>query len=348
MIIPDNSAASSRNFRIRNINQPPSWLTALREDYLSESAGHTSIRPDSPLDANLLSDLPVIGSRNSIRTNIFAPSTFMPNSNQTIDEESNSRPRQQQTESNLPSSRRCSRRGRHSALEDVEDSMELMRRRQESASSRPNLDSQSMRSHLTFGADSDLEAPSVVHSQFAPQDSAIQNELSEPINFRSNPLLESLDAFNADLDSQYDEMDPAVEEQAPPITVEEVEGAAKDIHDKCAICQEDLNRRDFDSSYLNCMHWYHYECIKAWLERKSECPTCKHETTNIFKIFDPNNPLSSEEDNQVSNQQPQPTLNNPLLQDLSHSQQEPTEEPQTNDVMETIHSVEEFEDDFDL
>lgn len=69
------------------------------------------------------------------------------------------------------------------------------------------------------------------------------------------------------------------------LQVIEVDGPKNSLTQLCSICHEDLDKKLPESAYLDCMHWFHYECIKAWTTRgKAECPNCKTEANQLFKI----------------------------------------------------------------
>ena len=64
-----------------------------------------------------------------------------------------------------------------------------------------------------------------------------------------------------------------------------VEPTARSIPDVCPICQEHLEKGRPGTSYLDCLDWFHEECIAAWLSRgHTTCPKCRNETQTIFKV----------------------------------------------------------------
>ena len=76
-----------------------------------------------------------------------------------------------------------------------------------------------------------------------------------------------------------------------PLTVEEVrvQGGPRSIKDTCPICKDELDRQAPDSCFLDCAHWLHHECVKAWFERgQSKCPECRHPTEKLFRVIDRN------------------------------------------------------------
>ena len=50
----------------------------------------------------------------------------------------------------------------------------------------------------------------------------------------------------------------------------------KNNEKECVICLEQFSPGDV-ISYLPCFHFYHYICIKSWIENKSKCPLCNSE-----------------------------------------------------------------------
>ena len=57
------------------------------------------------------------------------------------------------------------------------------------------------------------------------------------------------------------------------------------IPDTCPICHDSLNRGHQGSCYLDCMDWFHEECVMHWLNTgKRTCPKCRNETTTVCKV----------------------------------------------------------------
>ncbi|CAD8112053.1 unnamed protein product [Paramecium primaurelia] len=42
----------------------------------------------------------------------------------------------------------------------------------------------------------------------------------------------------------------------------------------CSICLQEINERKL-IKILKCNHYFHDDCIKEWVLRKAECPTCR-------------------------------------------------------------------------
>ena len=57
------------------------------------------------------------------------------------------------------------------------------------------------------------------------------------------------------------------------------------IIDICPICQEELDKIEPGSSYLECTHWFHFDCIDIWYQRaRRSCPQCNSNSDVIYKI----------------------------------------------------------------
>jgi hypothetical protein len=193
----------------------------------------------------------------------------------------------------------------YSRLEDVEDSIELLRRRHDPGSYRAvsnNLLDGTNQENLEITFGENLDRNPLLQSEFLDR-GAINQSVGPSLNiFRSEPLIESLEMTEENLGNEEEDLEPQTPDVEPGVIIEEVNPGKVDITDQCAICQEDLNRRHSDSAFVDCMHWYHYVCIKHWVLNKPECPTCKYPTNNIFKIYDENNPLDPEEEIESSKQ----------------------------------------------
>ena len=50
----------------------------------------------------------------------------------------------------------------------------------------------------------------------------------------------------------------------------------------CSICHEDVDKSQPDSSFIDCMHWYHFSCIATWVMSHNVCPMCKKGVTVMF------------------------------------------------------------------
>ncbi|GKU94758.1 hypothetical protein SLEP1_g8204 [Rubroshorea leprosula] len=56
--------------------------------------------------------------------------------------------------------------------------------------------------------------------------------------------------------------------------------AGAEEHRVCSICQDEYAEGDLLGK-LDCMHDYHFDCIKQWLLRKNSCPMCRHRALAI-------------------------------------------------------------------
>jgi predicted RNA-binding Zn-ribbon protein involved in translation (DUF1610 family) len=69
----------------------------------------------------------------------------------------------------------------------------------------------------------------------------------------------------------------------PEIVIQDI-NKLEEANRKCMICLEDFKVKEKVTA-LPCIHFFHPNCIKEWIERKNECPVCKFELTtqNINK-----------------------------------------------------------------
>ena len=70
-----------------------------------------------------------------------------------------------------------------------------------------------------------------------------------------------------------------------PLPTDRIRPPNRDIVETCSICQEEFNKRVDPVCYLDCTHWYHFNCITRWLENKRSCPCCKGAVTLISKTI---------------------------------------------------------------
>lgn len=47
-----------------------------------------------------------------------------------------------------------------------------------------------------------------------------------------------------------------------------------DVKAECSICM-DAVELDTEVTVLPCTHWFHFDCIKAWLSQHNTCPHCR-------------------------------------------------------------------------
>lgn len=66
----------------------------------------------------------------------------------------------------------------------------------------------------------------------------------------------------------------------------EVRGGTTSIKHDCPICYAKFDKMEFGASYLDCGHWFHYCCLKPWLDDyNTNCPQCKAEVTQVSIII---------------------------------------------------------------
>lgn len=68
------------------------------------------------------------------------------------------------------------------------------------------------------------------------------------------------------------------------IIVEPFENRNQKAHVACSICQYELERKEYECGLLECMHWFHFDCLQNWLKFKSQCPDCKKSVGSVAKL----------------------------------------------------------------
>ena len=63
----------------------------------------------------------------------------------------------------------------------------------------------------------------------------------------------------------------------PEIVIDDV-NKLDDANKSCTICLDEFKPNEKVTA-LPCLHYFHKNCIKKWLERKKDCPVCKFELT---------------------------------------------------------------------
>lgn len=48
----------------------------------------------------------------------------------------------------------------------------------------------------------------------------------------------------------------------------------------CSICLDDFAQQDWVKK-MSCHHLFHTDCVKSWIEKEKNCPTCRHQITWI-------------------------------------------------------------------
>lgn len=77
------------------------------------------------------------------------------------------------------------------------------------------------------------------------------------------------------------------EYQLPPEGSEQIpQSTAHNRHqfEACSICLNSIFKKSYNSCYLECLHWYHFECLKCWCSQSRQCPVCRRDFINILKV----------------------------------------------------------------
>ena len=73
--------------------------------------------------------------------------------------------------------------------------------------------------------------------------------------------------------------------QNNPLPVVEVAPPPNSMIHTCAICASDFDKRSSEAAYLECTHWYHYDCINEWTRKGHHtCPECRQNCSSVNKI----------------------------------------------------------------
>lgn len=52
----------------------------------------------------------------------------------------------------------------------------------------------------------------------------------------------------------------------------------------CSICHSEFVQDQHKIRILPCLHYFHSQCIKDWLDKSSTCPLCRHQLPTIASI----------------------------------------------------------------
>ena len=63
----------------------------------------------------------------------------------------------------------------------------------------------------------------------------------------------------------------------PEIVIEDI-NKLEEANKSCVICLEEFKSKEKVTA-LPCLHYFHTNCIKKWMERKNDCPICKFKLT---------------------------------------------------------------------
>lgn len=102
------------------------------------------------------------------------------------------------------------------------------------------------------------------------EEDPIEQELEPLLVIVSNDRAYNLDEYN---------LPPEGTEQIPPVSPQN-----KNHFEDCSICFNPIFKKGFNACYLECFHWYHFECLKGWCSESRQCPVCRRDFTNILKV----------------------------------------------------------------
>lgn len=68
------------------------------------------------------------------------------------------------------------------------------------------------------------------------------------------------------------------------IIVEPFQNRNQKANVTCSICQDELQRQEYECGLLECMHWFHFDCLQNWLKFKSQCPDCKKSVGSVARL----------------------------------------------------------------
>lgn len=68
------------------------------------------------------------------------------------------------------------------------------------------------------------------------------------------------------------------------IPIEMIQGPSESSIFNCPICCEDGDKMNADVCVVECLHWYHFDCLSEWLKKAKDCPTCRVEVTTVLKV----------------------------------------------------------------
>lgn len=59
--------------------------------------------------------------------------------------------------------------------------------------------------------------------------------------------------------------------------------ATKQLFSECSICYSSIYKKSSNSCYMDCLHWFHFTCLRKWAEKSKECPVCRASFSRIMK-----------------------------------------------------------------
>ena len=60
---------------------------------------------------------------------------------------------------------------------------------------------------------------------------------------------------------------------------------------ECSICMDEVDMGTV-VTLLPCSHWFHEQCITAWLTQNGTCPHCRHEITTPIPVSSSDTPMA--------------------------------------------------------
>lgn len=95
----------------------------------------------------------------------------------------------------------------------------------------------------------------------------------------SIPLFDIISNYEEEVDDEIEDdydnyRQPLDEEIIDSLPIVKIKDINKLDEDKCIICMENFKEND-DTISLPCIHIFHSECIKKWLQIQDYCPICK-------------------------------------------------------------------------
>jgi hypothetical protein len=87
------------------------------------------------------------------------------------------------------------------------------------------------------------------------------------------------DTDHQDYPNEDSEESDSEEEAAEEVQVVRAKRNTKSVSDVCVICTDNFDRNSPNAAYFECNHWFHYNCITQWIQRKNKCPHCMTRVT---------------------------------------------------------------------
>ena len=97
------------------------------------------------------------------------------------------------------------------------------------------------------------------------------------IDFQNNLFGDIFSTFFENIGNRDNPTDEEIINELPETTIEDVSKLDQEKKN-CIICLENFKNGD-KAIILPCIHIFHNECIKKWLQTQDSCPICKHKLT---------------------------------------------------------------------